>query len=263
MDISFLLVWGGIVLYILWRGWFSRLMFPGFASAHPSVRFSLLILPMMCAVFLLFVLLKYSSATVRSDRLWVSGYFVFGAAWIVGLQFVFGFLGIGMRDDVIERRNASAAWVVAGQLLASTFCFAGANIGNGQGPEVVVFCVLLSTASLLLTWVLFDWISSVSETVTIERNLAAGIRASGWLTAVGIICGASVTGDWSGTLRTLNDVVRYAWPMAIFSLGMALFERALRKRPAMAAQFSVRASAAIAIGSVALAVAYVCNRGIR
>ena len=263
MDILFLLVWGGIALHILWRGWFSRLMYPGFVSVHPSVRFSLLILPMVCAVFLLFVLLKYSSVAVRSDRLWVLGYFVFGAAWIVGLQFAFGFLGIGMRDDVVERRNASAAWVVAGQLLASTFCFAGANVGNGPGPEIVAFCALLSAASLLLTWVLFDWISSVSETVTIERNLPAGIRASGWLTAVGIVCGASVTGDWSGALRTLHDLARYVWPMAIFSLGMALFERALRKRPALAAQFSVRASAVMAVASVALAVAYVCKKGIR
>jgi hypothetical protein len=262
MDFLFFFVWSAIGLFVIWRGWFSLLLRSALVPLDLPTRISLASLPVICAGFLLVVLLKYSAATVRSNPLWVLGYFVFGAAWMGASQWAFGFLGIGMRDDVVERRNPSAAWVVAGQLLASTFCFAGANIGNGPGPAVVVFCVLLSTATLLLTWVLFDWIASASETITIERDSAAGIRAGGWFTAAGIVCGASVTGDWSDASRTLSEFAGYVWPLFLFSIGMACFERVLRKRPALAKRLKVRLSAVVAAESVALAVVYVCKRGL-
>ena len=249
-------------MVIIWRGWFTRLFRSGLVLVQPSVRLSLAILPLMCAGFLLFVLLKYSAATVRSDNLWVLGYFVFGAAWIGASQFAFGLLGIAMRDDVIERRNPSAAWVTAAQLLAGTFCIAGANVGNGPGPEVVAFCALLSTVTLLLVWLLFDAIASASETITVERNSAAGIRVAGWLTAVGMVCGASVTGDWRGASRTLSESAHYIWPMVLFSFLVASFERTVGKRPALADRLKAGASATLAAVSVALAVAYVWKRGL-
>ena len=34
-----------------------------------------------------------------------------------------------MRDDVIERRNTAVSLVIAGELVAVTCCFAGANVG--------------------------------------------------------------------------------------------------------------------------------------
>jgi uncharacterized membrane protein YjfL (UPF0719 family) len=262
MDILFLFVWSGIALFILWRGWFSRLLRPSLVPVDPSVRLSLAGLPLICAAFLLAVLLRCSAATVRSDRFWVSGYFVFGAAWIGASQWIFGILGIGMRDDVIERRNTSAAWVVAGQFLASTLCFAGANVGNGPGPEVVVFCALLSSATLLLTWFLFDRIASATETITIERDSAAGIRVAGWFTAAGIVCGAAVTGDWHDVSRTMSDFARYIWPIVVFSVATASFERVLRKSPALAVCMNVPTSAVVAAVSVGLAVAFVWKRGL-
>ena len=249
-------------MFILWRGWFSRLSRPALVPIHLSVQLSLVSLPLICAVFLLVVLLKCSAATVRSDRIWVFGYFAFGSAWIAASQFAFGLLGIAMRDDVIERRNPSAAWVVAGQLIASTCCLAGANMGNGSSPEVVVFCALLSTVTLLLTWLLFDWIAAASETITIERDSAAGIRVAGWLIAVGIVCGASVTGDWHNVSRTLSDFAGYIWPILAFSFWLALFERVLRKQQALAGRIKVPASAVVAASSVALAVVYVWKRGL-
>ena len=262
MDFLFLFVWSVIALVLIWRGWFSRLLRSGLVPVVPSVRLSLASLPLLCAGFLLVVLLKYSAGTVRSDSVWALGYFVLGAAWIGGSQFVFGLLGIGMRDDVIERRNPSAAWVVSAQLLAGTFCFAGANVGNGPGPAVVVFCAVLSTATLLLTWLVFDAVASASEAITIERSSTSGVRVAGWLTAVGIVCGASVTGDWHGLTRTLAEFVGYIWPMVLFSFVIATFERILRKRPALAKRMNARASAAIAAASVALAVVYIWKRGL-
>lgn len=263
MDILFLFVCGSVALFVIWRGWFLQLSRPAFVPADFFVRLCLAILPVICGVFLLAVLRKYSAASVRSDPMWVLGYFVFGAAWIGVTQWAFEILGIGMRDDVIERRNPAAAWVVAGQMLASTLCFAGANAGNGPGPVVVAFCAVLSTLMLVLMWLLFDRIASATETITIERDSAAGIRMAGWIVATGIVCGASVTGDWHDVSLTLKDFASYVWPMVVFSVAGALLERLLRKCPALAGRITIRESSVIAVASVVLVAAYVLKRGLR
>jgi hypothetical protein len=94
---------------------------------------------------------------------------------------------------------------------------AGANIGDGPGFEVVLFCSVLATFYLLVLWFLIAWASGLADSITIECDLGAGIRAGGWFAGTGVVIGACVAGDWISAAATLRDFVRYAWPLAIFA----------------------------------------------
>ena len=261
MD-SFLLFSIPLALFF-WVRWSFKFKTNGVASPQRFVRIGLgAVLPLLCGLFLLGVLAKTASADVRSDPEIVVEYCALGLVWVGTTQWAFGFLGVSTRDDVIERRNPAAAIVSAGQLVAATCCVAGANIGNGPGVNVVLFCATLSTISLFLLWVVFDRLAWIADTVTIERNTFTGIRVAGWLVATGIVLGAGVAGDWHSASRTLIEFGAYAWPAAALMAAVAFLELRLRKCPANSWTNQFPYSAAMAIGYVALAVVYVYERGL-
>jgi hypothetical protein len=261
MD-SFLLFSVPLAL-LFWVRWFFTLKINGVTSPQRFVRIGLgVILPSLCGIFFLGVLAKMSSADVRSDPEIIVQYCALGLVWVGATQWAFAFLGVSTRDDAIERRNPAAAIVSAGQVVAATCCFAGANIGNGPGVEVVLFCAMLSTISLFLLWVVFDRIAWIGDTVTVERNVFAGIRLAGWFVATGIVLGGGIAGDWYSASRTLIEFGVYAWPAAALTAAAAFLELRLRKYPANSWTNQFRYSAAMAIGYVALAVLYVHERGL-
>ena len=257
-------LWVGLPAAVLfWGRWIYQLETRGVAPRQGVRGIALGVgVPLACGIFLLGVLTKMSAADVRSDGGIVLQYWAAGLAWIGLTQWVLGLLGVSMRDDVIERRNGAAGFVVAGHLVAATCCFAGANIGNGPGVEVVLFCAALSTLSLILLWLLFDRIAWIADSVTVERNAPTGIRAAGWFAASGIVLGGGVAGDWYSVTRTLREFAVYAWPAAALTLVAAILERRWRKYAADSGTNRVYISAAISLGYVALAVLYVYERGL-
>jgi hypothetical protein len=253
----------GIFLTIFfWIRWYhpfiSRRSFP----LRSRGRIALALVPVFCVCGLLLVLLEWSAKSVDSDLLWTLTYLLLGAGWLGVTQAIFGFLGVSARDDVLERRNSAAAWTVSGQMIAATSCFAGANIGDGPGPEVVIFCALLSTGALFVLWFLVDRAASISETVTIDRHLGTGIRVCGWLTATGIVLGDAVTGDWKSASATLCDFATCSWPAAIFAVLVTLLERRMRSHGADDAWNRAGASVVLACVYVFCAVCYAWKRGI-
>lgn len=261
MASAFLL--GVPLALLLWVRWFFTLRISGVTAPKRSMRIGLaVLLPLACGILLAGVLAKWSAADVRSDPEAMAEYWALGLVWVALAQRVFAFLGISARDDVIERRNPAAALVIVGQLVAATCCFAGANIGNGPGVEVVLFCAALSTASLLVLWVMFDRIAWMVDTVTIERNSGAGIRAAGWMVATGIVLGAGVAGDWESVGRTVIEFAAYVWPAAAFTAAAAVLELRLRKNATNSWSNQVSYSTGMALAYMALAVFYVYKRGL-
>jgi hypothetical protein len=206
-----------------------------------------------CAALVYLVLTRWSAPSVREDSEEITFYLVFSMIWIPLAQGVFAFLGISLRDDAAERRNPAAAFAVIGLTIGATFCVAGANIGDGPGFEVVLFCASLATGTLLALWTVFTVVSDAADTITIERDLSTGIRAGGWLAGPGIVLGACVAGDWISLSVTLRDFVRFSWPLTIFTCLYAIFERAFRRRALVR-----RPSLTISIFSV-LAMAAACG----
>lgn len=193
------------------------------SSRSKAFLWLLIMFACTCAVY--FVLLKWSSPSVRDDIAEVSFYLVFSIGWIGFAQATLAFLGISLRDDVAERGNGSAGFAVGGLTVAVTCCVAGANVGDGPGFEVVLFCAALATTTLFLLWILVAQSSSAAEAITVERDLGTGIRIGGWFAGTGIVLGACVAGDWISLAATLRDFAKYSWPVIVFAGGFAIFER--------------------------------------
>jgi hypothetical protein len=199
-------------------------------AANHKPRLVWLAFMLACAVSMYFVLEKWSSPSVRGDDGEVSSYLIFSLTWIALIQSAFAFFGISIRDDVAERRNLPAGYAAAGLTIAATCCVAGANIGDGPGFEVVLFCAVLATGYLLALWFVVAKVSGLADAITIERALGPGIRTGGWFAGTGVVIGACVAGDWISVAATLRDFVRYAWPLAIFAYAFGLFERSVSRR---------------------------------
>jgi hypothetical protein len=236
-----------------------------FHSDHPMPRrfvsqrrmvYSLRGLFLLCLFGLFVVLRKYSAVDVRSDSNELLFYMLFCCFWMFLVQAAFRFSGVSLRDDVVERGNPAAGLVVAGGTIAAACCIGGSNIGNGPGPEAVVFCLVLSSGTLLLFWLILDRVASVNDTITIERDRQAGLRLGAWLVATGAILGASVAGDWVSVAATTGDFLRYVWPVAILVLVMSVLERRISRRgPGQQTKFHYSALISVAILSVGLAYA--------
>jgi len=230
-------------------------------SRVPAILHSVLLL--VCTVILIFVLTQWADREVRSDATWIFFYLAFSLALILAAQEIFALLGVSWRDDFVERRNVSAAIAVVGFTLGVTFCVAGANIGNGPGWWVVLVCAVLSIGALLGAWMTLNWIARVAETITIERDVDAGIRVGGFLVTGGIIFGISVSGDWQSVEVTVADFIRSAWPVAVLLIAVSIYERALQRRSLSKREPGIGISIAIAAAMIAAAAAHAKHAGVR
>jgi hypothetical protein len=212
-----------------WIPWYGSALRRKFALDSRAVSI-VLFAPLVCALVLLAVLLTLAADDVRRDPLYIFLYMVMGMAWVGMSSLFFGTFGISLREDVVERHNRAAAIALAGALVGTTLAFAGANVGNGPGWWVVVFSAALSTAGLFVLWMLIEWTTGVNEWVTVERDQAAAIRFAGLMTALGVILGRAVAGDWISTDATFQDFWRIGWPALLLAGAGIVIERALRFR---------------------------------
>ena len=231
-------------------------------GAPRSGRAALGAAPALCALVLLVVLRTLASHDVRDDIRYIGMYLAVGAAWVAMSTVLLPLVGLSVRDDVLERGNAAAAYAIAGALLAVTLAFAGGNIGDGPGWWVVVFSAGLATATLYVLWLALEQFGEVSEQVTIERDHASGVRLAGFLVACGLVVGRAAAGNWVSAGATIADFFRVAIA-AVGLLAIAIVIE-LRARPSAARPVPSPARWGLVPAGlyVALAGAYVARLGI-
>jgi hypothetical protein len=251
------------VTILLWGRWYYSLRLGRTLGLSRRGRSATALTSVLCMFFLFAVVHGWSAKSVKSNFPTTVLFLSFDVSWLGLTQLILGLLGVSTRDDVLERRNTAAAWVVSGQLIGATLCIAGANVGNGPGPEAVMYCAAISTTAFILSWLLVNSIASIADTITIDRHAGAGIRTCGWLIATGIILGEAVTGDWKSAPSTLRDFAAYGWPAAALALLVGLFERRMRGLAEDNRWNSAQRSMAFAVLLVVGAVVYGFKWGIR
>jgi len=223
-DEVMVLMVSGVAAAIGWYRWY-RTAFVRTLIVRNAGRSIFVVGPVACMALLYIVLRLWAADDVRYSGTYLPFYMVMGAAW-VGLVAQFCcFLGISHRDDVIERQNLPAALATAGALAGITFCFAGANVGNGPGWWVVVFSAGLSTFAFFGLWAVVESLTGISELVTVERAGGAGLRLGGLLAGMGMILGRSVAGDWLSAEATIRDFAVAAWPALPLVAAAVIIER--------------------------------------
>lgn len=246
----------GIFLVVAFLAFWKASFFPS-KSLHLHRTETLLCCGVMvaCACGVLVVLHGWSAFDVRGDPGELAFYLVSSLAAILASQALFAFLGVSLRDDVIERRNRGALFAFAGLTLGASCCIAGSNVGNGPGAGAVLLCAVVSLGTVLLLWSLLACLADAAEAITVERDAGAGLRVGGFLAGCGVVSGAAVAGDWVSFGATLRDFVHFAWPLFAVSILVTLSERQLNRRP-LAQRLSTQVSASLAAAMALLGVAY-------
>lgn len=214
-----------------WISWTHEAAIVARRSSGFRERWLLLLAPAACAALLYWVLRNLAADDVRTSSLYIAFYLLMGAAWVGVAVHWLAFLGLSLRDDVVERANRAAGVALAGALVGITLCFAGGNIGNGPGWWVVVFSAALSTGTLFWLWRLLHRLTGAAETVTVDRDRAAGLRAAGFFVAGGLILGRAVAGDWESAFETVVDFAVVGWPVVVLFAVAAFLERTFRPTP--------------------------------
>jgi hypothetical protein len=249
---------GGFVAAVAWARWLWAGVVVAPRCSPVRDRWPLLAAPLAAGLLLYGVLRAFASLDVRDSPTYLGFYGLLGAAWVGAATLLLPLFGLSPRDDVAERRNPAAARALAGALLGITLCFAGGNIGNGPGWWVVFFSAALATAAFFLLWLLLDMAAGLADTVTVDRDPAAGLRLAAFFVAAGAILGRAVAGDWVSARATLDDFAVLAWPALGLLVAAALVERRLRPSPERplgepVAQGLAPAALYLAIAAVALA----------
>jgi hypothetical protein len=242
-----------------WMSWYLPLLgVRGFGGRPAAVR-RVALAPLAAMAMLWYVLRNMSSFDVQDDTRYLAMYLAIGAAW-TGLSVrLIPWFGLDPRRDVAERRNDAAAVAIGGAVFACALCFAGGNIGDGPGWWVVLIAALIASAGLFGIWGVVERISNVSEAVTIERDLAAGIRLAGILIAAGLVLGRGVAGDWVSLDATVRDFVVTAWPVLPLGAVAVIVERLARPTVEQPSASVATWGAAPAILYVAFAAMYIVS----
>lgn len=249
------------VAAIGWGTWIADLARPVRLGRARHARAPLVLAAVASLVLLYLTLTVFAAADVRAAPAYLLFYEVMGAAWVgFGMRWT-AWLGISTRDDVVERGNRAATWALAGAWLGLTLCFAGANIGDGPGWWVVVFCAALASAGWVVAWLIVELGGGVSELITVERDAATGLRLAGFLIGVGLVCGRAAAGDWVSADAALSDFLRIAWLVAPAALAEVALCRLLPPVPHASATHVLSVGVVPALLYVLIAGAYVSVRG--
>jgi hypothetical protein len=214
-----------------WRAWIGGLLLLEPLTRRPVTQVLGWVSPPIAAALLYFVLARWSSHDVRDNPTYIYFYLAMGFGWAGLWNWILPYAGLSFRDDALELDNDAAGIAIAGALIGTTFAFAGANIGDGPGWWVVIFCALLSSGLILALWIVGTKLTRVQEFITIDRDTASGWRAAGFFIGSGLILGRAVAGNWHSTQQTVLDFIAKGWP-ALILWGIAIFlDRASKPTP--------------------------------
>jgi hypothetical protein len=193
--------------------------------AHPGR--SAWLVPIAAAAVIAAVLRNLAASDVRDAPTYLFQYFAMGMVWVYATGFFGTFLGLSIRDDVVERANRAAFWACGGLYVGAALTYAGANVGEGPGWWCVVLSGGVATLAFLAAAFVLLKLGDLHEAVSVERSLPAGTLTGLVLVALGLVAGRGAAGDWEGFDRLLDDFAAHAWPMAPLALVGGLVGRGL------------------------------------
>lgn len=226
----------------------------------PVVDAALFGLPAVITIALVAMLMSWADAAVRTSIVYLFFYVVLGLAWVGAALWIFGWLGISLRDDALERNNGAAAVALYGGCVALTLAYAGGNFGDGPGWWVVVFSSGLGTLSLVALWIAFNKLTWIVDRIVIDRDVGAALHVSLLFIACGVVAMRSAAGDWQSAVQTIIDFAPGWLPM----LGLLAFAVAVERvlRPLRAPGPRTRSlSVAAGLAELGVAVVWVLWRG--
>jgi|GEM_PF-6925483 len=151
-----------------------------------------------------------------------------GMVWMSLVSGLLAVTGVNLRVHGVERNNFAAVPAWSGAVLGGALCYAGGSIGEGPAMWENIFCAGVATLAMMAAWLILEIGAGISASITIERDMASGLRGGGFLMAAGMIAGRAVAGDWESVDGTLADFAHDAWVLLPLALVAVVVERTLR-----------------------------------
>jgi len=162
-----------------------------------------------------YVILFFAASDVRPSAMYVFLYVLMGFG-VTGINTV-ALRIFGWRiSDMFERRNNAAHTLFYTATIASALAFAGANIGDGPGFYVVLFCTGLSHVTLWSIAVVHAALNRTAYRILVDHDRGIAFRFGCMLVAIGAILGRGVAGDWPGYAATTVDFMTIVWPVILY-----------------------------------------------
>lgn len=221
-----LLVGGGLALFCA-GNWYYRLSMPSLLPDRGRLRLLLALAPVVGSLGVVAVLMTMAASDVRNAPEYVFLYAAVGTAWVCGAGLSSVYLGVSLRDDVVERHNPAAALMIVAAILSQAIIYSGANVGNGPGWWVVLISGSIAAGCWVIIWLVVNGAVGLHERITVDRDVPAAIRLGALMLAVGWICGRGAAGDWVSFERTVEEFA-VIWPAGVIAALAIATERTLR-----------------------------------
>jgi hypothetical protein len=244
--------------------WYGRLFSAGppYCAATPRVRLLLGMLPIAILVALGWSLQVGAAREVREDMTYRLLFLALGGAWLALTWKVTAWLGIDVWDDALERNNLAACVAASGAAVGSMTVYAFANLGEGPTIWTTIGPATLGAVSAVALVGAFAFLSGAVDTITLDRDLASGIRFAGLAVGGGLILGRPLAGDYVSAAGTLSDFIGEAWP-ALPLVGVAAWlEHRLRPNPQQPRSDVLRTGLAPGFGYAAIGVLDLIHLGL-
>lgn len=227
-EVFLMLVSGGLFLIAAYR-WGRALRVAGRFRARgwPLLLFT----PLAALAVLFFVLRRWADDEVRNDARYITLLMLLGGAWMSLVSMVSHWLGVSLRQDAVERRNPAATIAWCGTMLGVISLYSGGNVGEGPSLWNNVFSAGLGTVTLLAFWLVLEATGRIAHSITIDRDVASGLRLGGFMLASGIVFARALAGDWQSAAHTANDFVRQGWITGPMLVGAVVVELLARPAP--------------------------------
>lgn len=175
------------------------------------------VLPVVAFAIMLPVLMLWASYDVVDSLFFIIFYLVLGYTWVwVGLLLCSYFLDISWRDDAIQLNNRAGLVSVTSMYIGLTLIFTAANIGDGPGWWCVLVAAGMGLASWLLLAIIINKATSVSETITVNRDIWCALRFGGYLLGSSILLARASAGDWTSFNQTVKEF-GVGWPVLLLA----------------------------------------------
>jgi uncharacterized membrane protein YjfL (UPF0719 family) len=225
----------------------------------------LAIMPPVLVIVLLVVLSTLADPVYVAGKLDYTLLFTAGGiAWMFVAATAFAWLGVDARGDAMERGNLAAGLTIAGGMCGVMFAYAGSNVGNGPTIWTTLLPAFVATLTLLAAWAILEMLTDTAEAITVERDVASGVRVGTFLVCAGAVLGRAMAGDFdeaAGYTGTFHDFALVAWPVLATVPVMVVFHHVMRPTPTRPEPSVVAAGLVPAAAIAAITFGYILALG--
>jgi len=208
--------------------WYAKVLGPSLLRRRPPLIGLLTLAPIACVLIIYCVLRNWSDPVVKDDLRYVLLFLASGGAFLSIFGLAIPQLGLSLSLDVVNQRNPAAVVTIVGGMIGVTLAYALANIGSGPTIWTTIGPAVLACGALLVLWAIAEMAGDFSEAVTIERDVASGLRLAVFLICGGLILGRAVAGDYVSAEATFHDFAAQGWMALPLAVAAAMVQRILR-----------------------------------